>query len=187
MQRAADERAEGVVIRPRTDGDIDACEEMAQVVHQRDGYPRYPPAPDFRRFLNSRDALGAWVAIDGSAVVGHVALHRRSIDAAMELAASATGLRTDELGVVARLLVSPTARRRGVGRGLLDRAVREARTRGLAPILDVSVELGGAIALYEAAGWRRLGGVVFEAADGTSFDEFVYVAEGASRLPRSHA
>ena len=176
MQRAADQRVEGVVIRPRTDDDLDACEAMARAVHQLDGYPRYPPVPDFGRFLTSPDAFGAWVATDGGSVVGHVALHRRATDEVMALAASATGVRVEELGVVARLLVAPSARRSGVGRSLLDYTEQDARARGLLPVLDVVVEYRAAIRSTRTRGGSDWVLSSSSPHDGTSFDEFVYLA-----------
>jgi len=66
--------------------------------------------------------------------------------------------------------VAPQARRRservalnnrGLGRKLLEAAVEAAIAIGRHPILDVWTELDGAIALYERAGWLRLGEVTF--------------------------
>jgi ribosomal protein S18 acetylase RimI-like enzyme len=164
-----------VQVRPRSGADLAACERIAREVHRSDGYPRFMPDDDYQGFLVSPDALGAWVAVAADDVVGHVALHRRTIEAAMQLAAGSIGCRAEELAVVARLFVASDARGGGVGRTLLRRAANDARTRGRWPVLDVSVELAPAVALYEAEGWVRLGTVAFDAA-GTSFAEYVYVA-----------
>src|SRR5262245_29264225 len=134
------------------------------------------PDDDFRGFLVARDALGAWVAVIEDRVVGHVALHRRSTRAVMRLATSATGVKSDGLGVVARLFTAPSERGMGLGRALLDHATEEARARGMVPILDVWTELGPAIALYESAAWERLGTVTLDAPDGMRVDEHVDVA-----------
>jgi len=67
---------------------MDACVRLAEVVHERDGYPAYL-ATDLRTFLSAPDALAAWVAEAEGQVIGHVALHRRSIPAAMSIAANA--------------------------------------------------------------------------------------------------
>jgi len=173
------------MLRPRSEVDLAACEAIAREVHALDGYPPYMPDDDFRGFLVARDAFGAWVALLEGAVVGHVALHRRSTRAVMALAASAVGVSETQLAVVARLFVGPGARGSGVGRPLLDHARDEARARGLVPILDVWTELGSAIALYESAGWERLGTVTFEAPAGRRFDEDVYVAPPA--VPPNHS
>jgi ribosomal protein S18 acetylase RimI-like enzyme len=54
------------------------------------------------------------------------------------------------------LSVSPSARRRGVARALIDECVRRARTSGATELgLHTSKSLGAAIALYEAMGFTR--------------------------------
>jgi GNAT superfamily N-acetyltransferase len=102
------------------------------------------------------------VATDESgAPVGHVALHDASAESVMDLACHVLGADRDELAVVARLFVDPKLRNRGVGGSLL-RAVAEAAAElGRRPILDVWRELDSAIALYEHAGWVRIGEVTF--------------------------
>ncbi len=164
-----------VTVRRRTEADLDACVEMARVIHALDGYPAYLPT-DLRTFLDSSEALAAWVAEDAGTVVGHVSLHRRSSAAVMDLAVRASHQPPGRLGVVARLLVDPTARRAGVGRALLDRAASEARARHLRPVLDVATDMTAAIRLYESCGWTRAGEVTAHFPDGTSLDEFVYLA-----------
>jgi hypothetical protein len=68
--------------------------------------------------------------------------------------------------------VTPRPVRVGVSRP--DRARRE---RGLASILDVVASHEAARALYESAGWQRLGGRIDVALpDGTIIQEFVYAA-----------
>jgi len=81
----------------------------------------------------------------------------------------------DQLGVVARLLVSPYARRQQIGRTLLNAASSEAASRGLWPILDVVTTFEAAVNLYESCGWARVGQVTFRFQDGSSVEEFVYL------------
>src|SRR3954463_11104404 len=76
----------GVSLRPRVPADLDACEQLARRVHAGDGYPPYMPNGDFVGFLDSPDAICAWVATDESELVGHVALHSNSSKAVMDLA-----------------------------------------------------------------------------------------------------
>ncbi|HLK46113.1 MAG TPA: GNAT family N-acetyltransferase, partial [Acidimicrobiales bacterium] len=111
--------------------------------------------------------------LDG-AVVGHALLRPRSAPPSVELAATELGVDRASLGFVARLLVDPARRRLGIGRLLLDTVVADARARGLTPVLDVVVRDGGAIALYEATGWTRLGGVTMAMRDGGEHDLVVF-------------
>ena len=165
----------------RTDTDLDACEQVAQVVHVLDGYPAY--LRDMRSFLVSDDALYAWVIEEGEQIVGHVALHRRSFPAVMATASAALGLPPERLGVVARLFVAPGQRGKGFGRALLATASRAARAQGLWPVLDVATQYQRAIGLYESCGWTCAGLVVFRSPDGREFDELVYVAPSDNEAP----
>ena len=167
-----------MVIRERTDADLDPCVEMAHDVHELDGYPPYLPT-DLRTFLVSPDAYGAWVAEHSGEIVGHVALHRRSTAAVMAMASEAVRQPADRLGVVARLLVAPAGRRRGVGQALLDVAWRDAIGRGLWPVLDVATQLHGAIRLYETCGWTLAGEVTVHFGNGASIAELVYLGPPA--------
>jgi GNAT superfamily N-acetyltransferase len=163
-----------LVVRRRTDDDLDACVEMAGAVHQLDGYPAYLPT-DLRTFLTSPDAYAAWVSEDSGEIIGHVALHRRSSVPVMAMASEALRQPVDRLAVVARLLTAPAARRRGAARVLLDVASRDAVARGLWPVLDVDTSLVGAVRLYEDCGWTRAGAVTVPLPDGSSLDELVYL------------
>jgi GNAT superfamily N-acetyltransferase len=157
---------------------MDACVRLAEVVHARDGYPAYL-ASDLRTFLSPSDALAAWVAEAEGQVIGHVALHRRTIPEAMSIAAEALTCPVDRLGVVARLLVGPEARQQGVGRALLEVATQEARMFGRWPVLDVSDQFLPAVALYEQSGWVRAGQVHLEH-DGRAIEELVYLGPAQS-------
>jgi hypothetical protein len=63
-----------VVIRDRRQSDLAPCLDIALAVKAREGYPPRGPI-DIERFLAPVDQLAAWVAVDASTVVGHVALH----------------------------------------------------------------------------------------------------------------
>ena len=89
------------------------------------------------------------------------------------------------LAVVARLLVSPTVRCRGVGRALLQVAANNARGMGLRSILDVVVTYEAAIRLYESEGWGRVGTVQFPLPDGRTVDEHVYLSPIPATGPAS--
>jgi GNAT superfamily N-acetyltransferase len=163
-----------VQIRLRTDGDVDACVRMAEVVHERDGYPAYV-ATGLRDFLVTSDALEVWVAEDDGQVIGHVALHGHTIPAVLDIASQAVGRPVSGLGVVARLLVDPEARQHGAGEALLEVATAKSWALGLWPILDVCSRFSAAIALYERQGWRRVGQVDLVFGD-VELEELVYVA-----------
>lgn len=169
-----------MVIRNRTDDDVPACVDILRTVHELDGYPVHlPENPE--SFLVVPDTLGAWVAEDpGDGIVGHVLLRPSAWSAAiMEKASAASGLDVEHLAVVARLLVAPWARRRGVGRALLDAAASGALELGRQPVLDVVQGPGrghaAAIELYERAGWRRAGTVTGTFSNGATVDEAVYI------------
>ena len=164
-----------MIIRPRSEADGAALEAVAEATHRLDGYPKYLP-DDLRSFILEANALRAWVAECDGEIAGHVALHPRSIPEVMEVAVSATGLSENQLVVLARLLVSPAARRRGVGRALVGHATLEARRLGLRVVLDVVDEHRDAVALYEHLGWTRAGTVNWKLPDGRPFREFVYIS-----------
>lgn len=133
--------------------------------HENDGYPRYwPSRPE--RFLAPDQEIYAWVADIDGVLVGHVALHDALNHPTLPAAQRATGLPADRLAVVARLMVSPSAQGRGVGRELLAAAVGHARRENRRPVLDVVQESTAAIAFYENAGWTRLEPLTLEL-DGT--------------------
>ncbi|MFF1925196.1 GNAT family N-acetyltransferase [Streptomyces sp. NPDC058221] len=138
-------------IRRRRDDDMKACVEALATVHEADRYPARWPA-DPAGWLTPDNLLEAWVALDGTDVLGHVALTRT--DRAM---AADAGLPTDELASVARLFATASARRRGVASALLAAAAKAAAARGLRLVLEVEDGGGAAVALYERAGWRRVG------------------------------
>jgi GNAT superfamily N-acetyltransferase len=163
-----------VLVRPRRQEDLDQCVRMAEAVRQRDGYPVFLET-DFRTFLVAPDALAAWVAEDAGQVVGHVALHQLTLPQALAIASAALGQPVDRLAVVARLLVAPAARQRGVGRRLLEVATDEARARSRWPILDVCADFRPAVALYERHGWVRAGAIPLHL-DGRDIEELVYLA-----------
>jgi GNAT superfamily N-acetyltransferase len=144
------------VIRPRRHGDLELCVRALAEVHARDGYPLHWP-DDPVRWLTPEGMLGAWVAVGEDAVIGHVALVSAVGDGAAPVWSAASGLPPERIAVVAKLFVAPAGRGRGLGALLLDQATAEARRRGLHPALEVLDHDRAAMALYERAGWQRVG------------------------------
>jgi GNAT superfamily N-acetyltransferase len=154
-RRGADAERTGPRIRPRSEEDAAACARVLARVHRADGYPvHWPDRPG--DWLSPPQPLGAWVAEPDEGVVGHVALSRGGEG---DLAPGVWGARhgtETATAVVGRLFVDPGARGHGLGALLLGRAEREARARGLHPVLDVVATDTAATALYERLGWQRM-------------------------------
>jgi GNAT superfamily N-acetyltransferase len=104
-----------------------------------------------------------------------MALHQRSSDAVLTLASDTLNHPADGFGFVARLLVAPEARRKGIGRLLLQTATAESVRLGLWPILDVVTVHRAAIKLYEQVGWTRAGQVTARFSDGHELEEVVLI------------
>jgi ribosomal protein S18 acetylase RimI-like enzyme len=158
--------------------DIDECVRIATLVQTNDGYPGRRPR-DLRAFLDSSDALSAWVAECDGRIAGHVAVHGESMPVVMARAATHLRLDVAGLAVVARLIVDPAMRRLGIGRALLDAGAEAARRHGRHPILDVATHYDAAIALYRSGGWRNAGEVTIVFGDGSKLHSYVYVAPPA--------
>jgi GNAT superfamily N-acetyltransferase len=169
----------GVSVRHRAEADIDACVAIAAAVQVDSGYP-HPSVTDLRSFVAPGYATAAWVAVDAARsgeVVGHVALHPRGSDQMQAVVRTAVG--DAPFSVISRLFVSPTLRRAGAGRLLLETATRDAIARGLVPVLDVSIHFDPANALYRACGWEQIGTASVPLRGGVIFDENVYRYAGA--------
>jgi ribosomal protein S18 acetylase RimI-like enzyme len=81
-------------------------------------------------------------------------------NAMASLPAASGSVPPERLASLSRLFVIPGARRRGVASGLISRASHEAARCGLRLVLDVVDDgRGAAVALYEGAGWQRVGSV----------------------------
>lgn len=173
-------------IRVRRDGDLPSLGRLLTAVHATDRYPVNLPE-DAVAFLKVPDALGAWVAVDGGAVVGHVLLRPRTSAPVMALAQRATGYPPERLVVVGRLLVAPGTRRRGIGRALPERAAERALALGRWPVLDVVRDQRAGIALYERAGWQRAGEVTVTFGGERTFEELVFLGPPPDRRQRSGA
>lgn len=147
---------------------------LMDLTHRHDGYPRY--RHDWNVFLASPSETAAWVAeLDGE-IVGHVAVHQAPDEPTFALAQQATGRPPERLAVLARLMISPRARRRGLARRLIEMATAYADERDLRLVLDVLPETADAIELYERLGWRRLGELILPLDDWPDLQLWVYVS-----------
>lgn len=163
-----------MIIRPRTSADVPGCVALMDLTHAEDGYPRYHH--DWSVFLASPSKAAAWVAERDGEIVGHVAVHRSGDEPTFPLAQQATGRPPERLAVLARLMISPRARRQGLARRLIETATAYAAQHDLRLVLDVLQETGDAIALYEGLGWRRLGELILPLDDWPELQLWVYLS-----------
>ncbi|MFD7495433.1 GNAT family N-acetyltransferase [Streptomyces sp. NPDC059832] len=97
--------------------------------------------------------LQVWIARDAERVAGTIGLVRAQLPNARHRAE------------VAKLMVRPSARGRGLGRSLLDAAERSAAEAGVA-LLVLDTETGSpAERLYRSAGWTECGSIPDYAGD----------------------
>ena len=165
----------GLQIRPRVDADVAACVRLMRQTHLGDRYPRFwPAAPE--AFLVDPAEVAAWVAEVDGAVVGHVALHDAAGHVTLPAARRATGRSPDQLAVLARLLVDPTVRGAGLGRGLHDVALAYVADRGQRGVLDVVTDDPALERRYQRWGWVRLEPLTITAHSGDLLDLWVYLA-----------
>jgi GNAT superfamily N-acetyltransferase len=106
---------------------------MLGAIHLADRYPSVWPE-DPVGWIDEPSFAAAWVAEAPDGIVGHVALRRS--------------------GLVTRLMVAPSARRRGIATRLLEVACSHGMELGMPVALDVVESRRAALALYERAGWR---------------------------------
>ncbi|WP_420174268.1 GNAT family N-acetyltransferase [Luteococcus sp. OSA5] len=146
-----------VVIRPRVEEDIQALADVLVRVHAQDGYPVEGVA-DPVAWLCSDRMLSSWVAeLDGE-VVGQVMLAEPGDgDAATKIEEQRSGLSGEEISVLGRLFVDPSARGKRIAGNLINAAVDYSEAVGRIPVLDVMAKDRAAIALYERMGWEKIG------------------------------
>ena len=145
-------------VRPRVDADLPVLVGILAAQQAGSGYPvRWPLPFPVEEFVARPTELGAWVAVEGGAVVGHVALLDVGPGWEADGWCAGTGLPASELAAVGVLFVDPDAAGRGVGSTLLTAAVEHARGLGRTPVLDVVSESTRAVRLYERHGWQVVG------------------------------
>ncbi len=95
---------------------------------------------DAMEFGSPDDAAAEFVAECDGRVVGSIALRDRG----------------DGTGHISKLFVDQSLRGKSIGRTLLERAVQEARRRGLRTLdLETRAQFEAALRLYESTGWKR--------------------------------
>ncbi|HEX6916690.1 MAG TPA: GNAT family N-acetyltransferase [Phycicoccus sp.] len=147
-----------VVLRPRSADDVPALVRLLEAPRAATGYPvRWPLPFPVEDFVVRRGEIGAWVAVDGDDVVGHVSLAEVAAGWEADAWVAGTGRPAAELAAVSVLFVDPAASGRGVGSALLSAAVDHARSLGRTPVLDVVSESHRAVSLYERHGLRVVG------------------------------
>jgi GNAT superfamily N-acetyltransferase len=171
-----------VLIRRRSDADVESLCDLIRLVHATDGYPTVLQEP-VSTFVVTANCLAAWVCELETAMIGHVALHTIWSDEVADLATSSLLRGRQSFASVSRLFIDPACRRHGLGEQLLSIATNEAHRRGLWPVLDVVTTYAPAIALYERCGWTRLGTIAHPMSDGRLIDEHVYASPEASIAP----
>ena len=162
-------------IREKAHKDATQCLDLLMQVHQADGYPMFLPQ-DVPGFITPDHEVAAWVGESDGRIVGHVALHRASVDPALTAARRATGLPPERLAVVSRLFTSPAVRRAGVGRALLRHATRHAAVLGQRAVLDVGQTTTAPVALYESEGCERVAPLLLRVDATATLDLWVYVS-----------
>lgn len=154
---------DAITIRPRVAADLPplAFALMAQQPETR--YPFRNPLPmPVEHFLHADDAASAWTAELHGQPVGHAcrADGARGFPLADQMnatCAQAHGCEVGDLTWVSALFVAREARRRGVGRQLLEAVVQDARSNGQHPCLEVLPVHPAAMMMYLAAGWQVVG------------------------------
>jgi ribosomal protein S18 acetylase RimI-like enzyme len=145
-------------VRPREPADLPTLVDILEAQQADTGYPvRWPLPFPVEEFVERRDELAAWVAVDVDAVVGHVALLEVGTGWDADGWCAGTGHPASALAAVGVLFVDPRVNGRGVGSTLLATAVEHARSLGRTPVLDVVSESTRAVALYRRHGWQVVG------------------------------
>jgi GNAT superfamily N-acetyltransferase len=122
----------------------------------------------FLRPLAPRDAAAWWRSIADDVRAGHVIVLVARIDGRLAGTAQLRPARIPNQthrADVAKVLVHPEMRRRGIGNGLMSAVEREARQRSRT-LLVLDSETGSAgDGFYTALGWTRVGEIPGYAAD----------------------
>jgi GNAT superfamily N-acetyltransferase len=152
MQDSAWMDEQRLTVRTRHDADLEPLLGLLALTHRDRGYPA-DIAYVRKDFIASPGQLGAWVAVHGERVVGHVALLRPG-GVSAPLWRAALGRDDAGIAVVSRLFSGLS----GAGGALLAQAVDAAREAGLALALEVERD-SPAREFYLRLGWEAIGEV----------------------------
>lgn len=154
-----------VTIRPTMKGDLAPLADVLLDVHAADGYP-VEGVENPLAWVDISEPIGQWTALLGGRAVGHIALMRPEGDDECAIISKKTGQSLEQIGVVARLFVSPSARGHGIGNQLLLAAETMAARNSITPILEVLEKDKAAMNLYVGRGWVPLGSTVHNFGEG---------------------
>lgn len=152
-----DNDSSAVMVRqPRHEPELAA---VLRRVYEADGYPVEGIAEPIA-WLHTPQQLRSWTALVAGKPVGHVTLFKASSeDDAATLWLEQERGDIEDLALVGRLFVDPSARRLGLATKLMKTAIQYAHTRGLAVAFDVVEKDTAAMSLYEGMGCEQIGTV----------------------------
>lgn len=167
------------MIRPKTVHDLPRLTQCIQIMYRECHYPVLLP-PNPTDFIDPPHQLGAWVAEDQGEVVGMVMLRpmKTPLPDWWPYAKAQGVLSPDDLAMLGRLFIIPSAQRKGLAQQLLRVAQTEAQALGKRAVLEVHHQAKPAIALYQQEGWQHLGRftAAWREADGTQPQIDVFLA-----------
>ncbi|KAG6355245.1 hypothetical protein INS49_004327 [Diaporthe citri] len=137
-----------IELRQRERSDIPRLLDIITAVHTETGYPVGGPSC-FEAFLDPPpDQL-----LHAITAVLITPADQQDADGEHAIAGHATIMSPGAAGLLSRFFVDPAAQARGVGSGVLEAATAWARREGKRLVLVVLEKDGGAIRLYDRAGW----------------------------------
>lgn len=163
------------IIRPRQDADLNSAGSALVDVHRTDGYPVEGVA-DPVAWLKPTGLITSWVAeLDGE-IVGHVAVSEpQPGDDAVRLWLEQSDDRIEDVAVIGRLFVKPSARRQSIGEQLSKAVATDEALRGKRLVLDVMDKDQDAIRLYERLGLKKIGVATHHFGEGRTITAYCYV------------
>lgn len=176
-----------VELRQRERSDLPRLHDTITAVYEATGYPVDGPSC-FDAFLDPPpdQLLYAITAVllptdpkadQEQSIAGHAMIMSPS-SGALNLASKAHlehGGTMENHAVLSRFFVDPSAQARGIGLKILEGATAWGHQEGKRLVLIVLEKDGGAIRLYERAGWVRVGASVFTSKWGTEYNAMAYL------------